>query len=177
MILQCIANLERAKFKPLHLFDRWIREAQAGIGGDPGWLGQGDSLSQRVVSSAGIPNSHRAEGANSSDNANSSGTKRGAEAAHQFKKTVRCGDVAISFENFNPIGPIIHSSILFTFLMQQMPMYQLSPCSRYDMYVFTCIYIIYPSYLVLEWSKWSMKVAVFVKTFGMQWTAMTCPQR
>ena len=52
-------------------------------------LNLGDSLSQRVVSSAGIPNSHRAEGANSSDNANSSGTKRGAEAAHQFKKTVR----------------------------------------------------------------------------------------
>lgn len=38
---------------------------------------------------------------------------------------------------FNPIGPIIHSSILFTFLMQQMPMYHLSPCSRYDMYVIT----------------------------------------
>lgn len=55
-------------------------------------LDLGDSLSQRVVSSAGLPNSHsRAEGANSSSgNANSSGTKQsGAQASHQFKKTVR----------------------------------------------------------------------------------------
>lgn len=174
MILQCIANLERAKFKPHHLFDRWIREAQAGIGGDPGWLGQGDSLSQRVVSSAGIPNSHRAEGANSSDNANSSGTKRGAEAAHQFKKTVRCGDVAISFENFESHRthlPFIH----FIHILDATSA-NVSLVTMFKVW-YVRNYIIYPSYLVLEWSKWSMKVAVFVKTFGMQWTAMNSPLR